>query len=203
MWLAWVMGRAVGVDAQSLLLAYLFGVGFLVWLFGLAQMASRSGVARALAAATLAFVVACLAAMPLDPAPRAAASSGLGASGDGIPWAAFDPAAIDRERASGRPVFVDFTADWCITCKVNETAVLSREAVRDELERWNYATFKADWTTRDDAITLELAEWGRAGVPMYVVYPAGTGKEPVLLPELLTLDATLEVLREAGRGRGV
>ena len=98
--------------------------------------------------------------------------------------------------------FVVFTADWCITCKVNQTAVLSQDAVRDELERWDYASFKADWTTRDDAITHELARWGRAGVPMYLVYPADPGKEPELLPELLTLDGTLEVLREAGRDRG-
>lgn len=99
-------------------------------------------------------------------------------------------------------MFVDFTADWCITCKVNETLVLSQDVVREELERWNYAVFKADWTTRNDAITLELAEWGRAGVPMYIVYPADPDKEPELLPELLTLDATLEVLREAGRDSG-
>ena len=77
--------------------------------------------------------------------------------------------------------------------------MLSAEAVRDELARWNFATFKADWTLRDDEIARELAEWGRAGVPMYLVYPAGPGKEPELLPELLTLDATLETLRAAGR----
>ncbi|MEM9175697.1 MAG: thioredoxin family protein, partial [Myxococcota bacterium] len=110
--------------------------------------------------------------------------------------------AVERARAEGRPVFVDFTADWCITCKVNETVVLSRGVVKDELERWNYASFKADWTRRDDAITVELGEWGRAGVPMYLVYPADPARAPQLLPELLTLEATLEALAEAGEGTG-
>jgi thiol:disulfide interchange protein DsbD len=198
-WLAWVAGRALGVDAQSLLIAYLIVVALLVWTLGIAQAAARPGLSRLLAAATLAFVVTSLAAVPSDPPSGVASSRGIAASPEGIPWAAFDPAAIARERAAGRPVFVEFTADWCITCKVNRTVVLSQDAVRDELERWDYASFKADWTTRDDAITLELAEWGRAGVPMYIVYPADPGKEPELLPELLTLDATLEALREAGR----
>jgi len=200
-WLAWVTGRALGADAQSLLVAYLLVVALLVWTFGIAQAAARPGLARLLGAATLAFVVTALAAAPSDP-PPGVSSRGIAASSDNIPWTAFDPAAIARERAAGRPVFVGFTADWCITCKVNETVVLSQQAVREELERWGYASFKADWTRRDDAITLELAEWGRAGVPMYIVYPADPGREPELLPELLTLDATLEVLREAGRDKG-
>ena len=201
-WLAWVAGRALGVDAQSLLLAYLIAVALLVWAFGIAQAASRVGLARTLAAAALAFVVASLTAASRGPSSDAGASRAVSTSEDGIPWIAFDPAAIARERAAGRPVFVEFTADWCITCKVNEAVVLSQEAVRDELERWRYAPFKADWTTRDDAITRALADWGRAGVPMYVIYPADPAKEPELLPELLTLDATLEALREAGRDPG-
>ena len=202
-WLAWVAGRSVGLDAQTILLAYLVAVGFLAWAFGIAQAASRVWTSRALALATLVFSIVCLAAMPLDPLSTGPPSPGRIASGAGIEWMTFDPAAIDRERAAGRPVFVDFTADWCITCKVNETVVLSKEAVHDELERWNYAAFKADWTARNDGITLELGEWGRAGVPMYLVYPADPGKAPELLPELLTLDATLHALRAAGRGAPV
>ncbi len=201
-WLAWVAGRAIGVDAQGLLLAHLVAIAFLVWIFGTAQAAARPITARVVAAGALAFVVVSLASLPLVPAPRDA-SPNSEASPDGIEWLTFDPSAIGRERAAGRPVFVDFTADWCITCKVNELVVLSDEAVRDELARWNFATFKADWTLRDDEIARELAKWGRAGVPIYLVYPADLGQEPKLLPELLTLDATLEALRVAGRAGGV
>jgi thiol:disulfide interchange protein DsbD len=201
-WLAWVAGRAVGTDAQSLLLAYLVLVAFLVWIFGAAQAAARLVASRAIAAATVVVVVVSLAAMPLAPPPRAGSPS-VEASPDGIEWLVFDRAAIDRERAAGRPVFVRFTADWCITCKVNETVVLANAAVRAELIRLNFAAFKADWTLRDDDIARELAHWGRAGVPMYLVYPADGGEEPEVLPELLTLNATLEVLRAAGSVTGV
>ena len=176
-WLAWVTGRAIGIDAQALLLAHLVGIALLVWIFGVIQEAGRSGAARMVAALIVAVAVVSLTALPLVPAPRgdsAAANSSQG----GIDWLAFDPLAIDRERAAGRPVFVDFTADWCITCQVNKAVVLSSEAVRDELAHWDFATFKADWTLRDDAITQALAQWGRAGVPMYLVYPADPAPAP-------------------------
>jgi thiol:disulfide interchange protein DsbD len=201
-WLAWVAARTIGVDAQGLLLGHLVAIAFLVWIFGAAQAAARPIAARAIAAATVAFVVVSLASLPLAPTPRDASRTAE-PSPDGIEWLTFDPSAIARERAAGRPVFVDFTADWCITCKVNEMVVLSDVAVSDELTRWNFATFKADWTLRDDEIARELAKWGRAGVPIYLVYPADPGKEPKLLPELLTLDATLEALRAAGSAAGV
>lgn len=201
-WLAWVAGRTIGVDAQGLLLAHLVAIAFLVWMFGAAQAAARPVATRVVAVATVAFVVVSLATLPLAPAPRDAAPNAE-PSADEIGWLTFDPSAIDRERATGRPVFVHFTADWCITCKVNEMAVLSDVAVHDELARWNFATFKADWTLHDDEITRELAVWGRAGVPMYLVYPADPAREPELLSELLTLDATLETLRAAGRTGGV
>ena len=196
-WLAWVAGRAVGADAQGLLLAHLVAIAFLVWIFGTVQAAARPIATRAVAAATVALIVVSLSALPLSPAPRDTSLGGVPSTG-GINWRPFDPSAIDRERAAGRPVFVDFTADWCITCKVNETVVLADEAVQEELARWEFALFKADWTLRDDAITQALAEWGRAGVPMYLVYPADPSRPPKLLPELLTLDATLKALRAAG-----
>ncbi len=194
-WLAWVAGRAVGTDAQGLLLAHLVAIAFLVWIFGGVQAAARPIATRAVAVATVALAVVSLSALPLSPAPR-------NASPGGTSWLPFDPSAIDRERAAGRPVFVDFTADWCITCKLNKTVVLSDEAVQEELVRWKFATFKADWTLRDDAITQALAEWGRAGVPMYLVYPADPSKPPELLPELLTRDATLKAIRAAGGAGG-
>ncbi|MEE2678689.1 MAG: thioredoxin family protein [Myxococcota bacterium] len=197
-WLAWVAGRAIGVDAQALLLAHLIAIAFLLWVFGAVQATARPMAARAIAAVIVALAVGSLTALPLAPAPRERSDDAASSPG-GINWLAFDPLAIDRERAAGRPVFVDFTADWCITCKVNEAVVLSNAAVQEELARWEFATFKADWTLRDDGITQALAQWGRAGVPMYLVYPADPTKPPQLLPELLTLGATVEALRAAGQ----
>jgi thiol:disulfide interchange protein DsbD len=194
-WLLWVAGRALGVDAQALLLAYLVGVAFLVWILGGLQAASRVGAARGLAVGIAGVVAVSLASLPLEPKPRAAPAA---AASDPIDWQAWDLAAIARERAAGRPVFVDFTADWCITCKVNETVVLANDAVEGELARWSYATFKGDWTLHDEAIGQQLAAWGRAGVPMYLVYPADPTAEAKLLPELLTVEGTIEALRAAG-----
>jgi thiol:disulfide interchange protein DsbD len=203
-WLLWVAGRVVGVDAQVLLLAYLLAIAFLVWVLGGLQAASRAGAARGLAIGIAVLVVVSLAALPLEPKPRGVPTAAAAAGGpvDAIDWLRWGPAAIARERAAGRPVFVDFTADWCITCKANESVVLASDAVRSELAQWDYATFEADWTLHDDAIGRELAAWGRAGVPMYLVYPADPAKPARLLPELLTIDGTIEALRAAAEADG-
>jgi thiol:disulfide interchange protein DsbD len=202
-WLLWVAGRALGVDAQALVLAYLVAVAFLVWILGGLQAASRSRAAGVFALGIAGLVALSLATLPLAPQPRAEAAAAVsGAAAERIDWLRYDPSAIDRERAAGRPVFVDFTADWCITCKVNETVVLAHDAVRDELARWNYATFKADWTLRDEEIGRRLAAFGRAGVPMYLVYPADPAQAPELLSELLTIGSTVEALRAAGGAGG-
>src|SRR5690606_15270460 len=87
-----------------------------------------------------------------------------------------------------------FTADWCLTCKVNERTVLERPAVREALERAGFARFVADWTRRDDAIRAKLAEFGRAGVPLYLVYDPAAPDAPRVLSELLTQDAVLAAL---------
>ena len=100
-------------------------------------------------------------------------------------------------------VVVDFTASWCITCKVNESVVLESERVLSEFDRLGVAKFKADWTLYDDDIRQMLASFGKAGVPMYLVYRPGEPNEPKLLPELLTVDLVLEAIRNAASGVGV
>ena len=195
-WLLWVMGRAAGIDAQALLLAFLVVVAFGMWILGTLQASGKAGAARATLLVLAGAIVIGLALLPLRPAPgpRAVTAS------NGIAWQAWDPAEIARERVAGRPVFVDFTADWCITCQVNESVVLADEAVLSELARHDYATFKADWTLRDEAIGAALQAQGRAGVPMVLVYPADPSSAPTLLPELLTVGGTVEALRDAAGG---
>ncbi len=195
-WLTWVAGRTTGVDGQTLLVVYLLAIAFLTWIGGVFQAASRAGAARIMAVVSVGVIGVGLGLLPLDPAPAAPPTSTAGGASS-IDWRPWDPAAIERERAAGRPVFVDFTADWCITCKVNETVVLSTDEVAEALERGGFVSFKADWTRYDDAIRAALAVHGRAGVPLYLVYPAGSAGEAEVLPELLTLEATLEALRSA------
>jgi thiol:disulfide interchange protein len=95
---------------------------------------------------------------------------------------------------------VYFTADWCLTCKLNERRVLADPRVTAALERAGAARFRADWTRRDAGIGSELARHGRAGVPLYLVYAAGEPDRPQVLPELLSVDLVLDALARASRG---
>jgi thiol:disulfide interchange protein DsbD len=110
----------------------------------------------------------------------------------------YEAAAVEAERRAGRPVFVYFTADWCLTCKLNERMVLDDAGVRAALA--GFAVFEADWTRRDERIRAELARFGRSGVPLYLLYPPGEGGTPVRLPELLSKQHFLVALRDVARG---
>jgi suppressor for copper-sensitivity B len=124
------------------------------------------------------------------PLPRLAV-----AASDG-PWQAFDAAAIGGLVRDGHVVMVDVTADWCLTCKVNERLVLDRAPVSDELTKPGVVAMRADWTRPSPAIDAYLARFGRVGIPFNVVYgPAAPGGLP--LPELLTAGAVTEALAEA------
>lgn len=191
-WLLWVVGRTSGVDGVSGLLAFLVALAFSAWLYGAFQSAGLPRVALAAGVPFAALAVAGIPFLPLDaPSPVAQADE------NGVAMRSFDPAAIEAELGHGRAVFVYFTADWCITCKMNERVVLRDTRVRQELERLQVSTFKADWTRRDDVIRRELARHGRAGVPMYLLYDPDAPASPVVLPELLTVDGLIEALRLA------
>jgi thiol:disulfide interchange protein len=103
----------------------------------------------------------------------------------------FSEAALAEARATGKPVFVWFTADWCLTCKVNESVAIEREATRDAFEKAGVVALEGDWTRRDPAITRFLTAHGAAGVPLYLWYPAGG--EARQLPQVLTPDSLVEL----------
>jgi thiol:disulfide interchange protein/DsbC/DsbD-like thiol-disulfide interchange protein len=114
----------------------------------------------------------------------------------GIPWQPFSRKTLDDLRAEGEPVFVDFTADWCLTCKVNERTALDVPSVREAMQKQGIVPLKADWTNANPEITAALKSFGRVGVPFYVLYPANHG-EPIVLPELLTQQIVLDALARA------
>jgi thiol:disulfide interchange protein len=113
-------------------------------------------------------------------------------------WEAFTPERLQSELEQGRFVFVDFTAAWCLTCKFNEANVLESAEVREAFQRHAIVKLKADWTNGDPAITKLLQQFGRPGVPLYVLYP-GKSEEPIIFPELLTKSMVLEKLDTAAR----
>jgi thiol:disulfide interchange protein len=145
-------------------------------------------------AGVVAFAGAAAVAWPLFAAEGEAASAPRAAAaiGDDARWQPFTPARVAELTASGRAVFVDFTAAWCVTCQVNKRIVLDTAAVRDAFAGRNVALVRADWTRRDPAITQALAALGRNGVPVYVLYRPG--KEPLLLPEVLQRQTILDAL---------
>ncbi len=109
-------------------------------------------------------------------------------------WQVFTPQKLEAELARGSAVFIDFTAAWCVTCKFNEATVLETAAVREAFQRRGIVKFKADWTNANPEITKVLQQFGRPGVPLYVLYPAGKSVEPIVLPELLTKSIVLDRL---------
>jgi thiol:disulfide interchange protein DsbD len=114
----------------------------------------------------------------------------------GIEWVPFSARALADLQTSGKSVFVDFTADWCITCKFNERTAIDTPAVQKLLREKKVIPMRADWTNANPEITAALKNFGRVGVPFYVIYPAGKPAEPVVLPELLTESILLDALRK-------
>jgi thiol:disulfide interchange protein DsbD len=121
-------------------------------------------------------------------APRESAQARSGDERAGVDeWQPYSEARVAELSAAGRPLLVNFTASWCLTCLVNERNAFSDAAVQEIFRDKKVVLMKGDWTNRDPAITKALAAFGRAGVPLYVVYNGKPGStEPVVLPQLLT-----------------
>lgn len=196
LWLAWVFSRQAGAEALALLFAAALLVAFGLWLAGLNQSARAEGRPAVLSAiaATLALLggLGLAGTATMLPAP---AAGDVGASATALPSQPWSAEAVAAARSGGRPVLVNFTADWCVTCKINERAALSSGRVATALEAANAVYLVGDWTRRDDVIAAELARHGRSGVPLYLLYPAGGG-EPRTLPQLLTEGAIVRALQE-------
>ena len=181
-WLVWVLGQQVGPAGLFAALVGLVLVGLAAWSFNAAQ--SSGGWGRRLAAGTLAAALAGLAialgAVERDRSdPMAAPQSASAAR-----FEHFSQARLDELVAARRPVFVNMTAAWCITCLVNERAALSNKAVEAAFSAKDVAYLKGDWTRRNPEITRLLEKHGRSGVPLYLLY-TGAG-EPIVLPQILT-----------------
>lgn len=113
-----------------------------------------------------------------------------------IQWQEYSPALVAQLLAARQPVFIDFTAAWCLSCQVNERVTFTSQEVIDELRKRNVTMVKADWTLRDDTITRALAEFGRSGVPLYVLYSGIPGDSPKILPEVITPSILIEELKK-------
>ena len=194
LFLLWVIGVARGVDAAIWVSAFLLALSIGCWMFG--SFSTPTATARQRSVVLVLVLVLVLGSGFYFIGQKFSASK-TAASLTAEGWIPFSPERVQAELAQGHSVFIDFTAAWCITCKFNEASVLESAAVKSAFERYGIVKMKADWTNADPVITKTLKQFGRVGVPLYVLYPATAPNQPIVLPELLTQALVLNHLQSA------
>lgn len=193
-WMIWVLTQQTGADGVLYALGGMILIAFAIWLLRLGSGASAGTWARrGLAAAAVLLAFAATLKLDDSPATAASASGGPNAGVSFEGWERFSRARMAEAVAAGKPVFVDFTAAWCITCLVNERVALEVPAVRRAFEQAGVVKLKGDWTNRDAEISGVLKELGRAGVPLYLFWAPGADR-PKILPQVLTEQLILSEL---------
>lgn len=183
-WLVWVLGQQSGIDGAGALLALLVALSAVVWALTL------RGTARVVIASVFIANFAALAWTIGQNVTKPVANTLAVAATDR--WQPWGPGKVDQLVATGQPVFVDFTAAWCVTCQYNKKTTLADPAVLGDLDAKKVALLRADWTRRDPAITAALGQLGRNGVPVYVFYKNGSA--PVVLSEVLSVEEVRSVI---------
>jgi thiol:disulfide interchange protein len=189
-WLLWVLAQQTSPFGLGAALAGAILIALAAWAYQKSKSSSHT--ARVAALVTAAFAVLLAVILPVRFADVAAASPSTSAGGarSADEWQPYDAAEVAKLTTAGRPLLVNFTASWCLTCLVNERNAFTDPAVQEIFRSKGVTLMKGDWTNRDPAITKALAAFGRAGVPLYVVYNSKPGyTEPVVLPQLLTAGA--------------
>ena len=197
LWLMWVLGKQLGMEAVVWTGAFLLCLALGAWVLGSWVDLLSSGAHRLTAwavALLIGLVGYAIFLRPLLMYPTTAQRATVIADGD---WEAFDVNRVEQHIAAGRTVFIDFTAEWCWTCKVNERTVLADAQVRARLQELDVVLVKADWTNGDPVITDLLRTFGRSGVPLYVIFPGGRPGQPLVLPEVITTGIVLDRLEQA------
>ncbi len=188
-WLLWVFGQQAGIDALAVVLLALLVLALGAWLWARGVRDDRAATRVLAGGLMLAAVVVTALGAKSAARPTTVAAMTPG-------WEPYSDTRLSELRQEGRPVFVDFTAAWCLSCQVNERVALRTDAVQRAFGTANVALLRADWTSRDSMITNALASFGRSGVPLYVLYPAGNGA-PAILPAVLTPGTVVDAVRKA------
>ena len=194
-WLAWVLAQAYGAALLAVLLACFLVLAIAGWFLGRWQGKRWAGVVAALL-----LLVVVLAGF-YAPQKLISESTPAAQSATGLGWQPWSSEAVSQYQAQGRPVFVDFTASWCLSCQVNERIALDQPEVKQAFAQANVVLLRADWTRRDESITQALTALGRDGVPAYVLYRPGQST-PILLPQVLTPGIILDALKDLPRTSG-
>jgi thiol:disulfide interchange protein/DsbC/DsbD-like thiol-disulfide interchange protein len=199
-WLLWVLGQSGGLESVIAMTGNLLFLAFLLWGFGQIQPLRSAWVARASAISIVCLAFAGFNLIDFDRVEDPATATEVGELEIG--WRPWSEEAVADVVASGQTAFVVFTADWCITCQINKHVVLERPAIQEAFEKRGVALFEADWTKRDEVIRKKLAQFGRAGVPLYLVYSPSAPDQPKVLSELLRKQEVMAALPSLdGTGR--
>ncbi len=194
-WLLWVLSQQVGSLVVILVLLNLMFTSMAAWVYGrwgnLAMKERTRYTAWIIAILILVlsngYVLANYQKFAQTPSANSAHS-------EGIQWQPYSDALLNQLLAEGKPVFIDFTASWCLSCQVNEKVAFSSEAVQQKFKELGVVALKADWTKRDPEITRALSRFGRQSVPLYLLYSGKPGEQPKILPEVITPGIVLDAL---------
>ena len=197
-WLAWVLGIQAGPNAVVVLLGTFLFLGIGAWVLGRWGTFSASTVSRRVAytvagLAAIGGLVMGLIGVEQYGAPTASVTH---TNSSGVTWEPYSPDRVNALLAEGRPVFIDFTAAWCLSCQVNKQIALRTDRVEERFARLGVVPIQADWTSRDETITRALAQFGRNSVPLYVLYSGRNDEKPIILPEILTPGIVLDALNK-------
>lgn len=189
-WMGSVLAALSGPTSLVALLAALVVCGLAAWMYGRWAGLDRAPLTRIVVSVLAALLVVASVVFAIRSAQAARVNP---SAATGIAWQTYSPELLEELREQGRPVFIDFTAKWCLTCEVNERVALRSRRVERRFRELGIAALRADWTDRSEVIARAIASYGRAGVPLYVLYAKGA-EQPVLLPEVLTPGIVLDAL---------
>ncbi|MES2353671.1 MAG: protein-disulfide reductase DsbD domain-containing protein [Pseudomonadota bacterium] len=194
-WLVWILAQQAGANATAIALGGMIAIAFASWLYQTTRISSNLARRSGTCIASLTLVVAMVGGYVGIKANAISAAQLSNTTPANDNWEPYSPERLRTLRTEGKPVFLNLTAAWCITCLVNERVALKESTVVDAFRKTGITYLKGDWTNQDDQITKLLGEFGRSGVPLYVVYPHGTNTKPIVLPQILTPEIVLTALQ--------
>jgi len=203
-WLLWVLGRQAGLEVMGLVMLLLVVLGFGAWTLGLLASPGNAFWKVVLGwmivggigfGSWVVYIHPLLSALPEKSLDCTVAGD---AKPDADGWYAWSPELVAQMQTKGKTIFVDFTADWCLTCKTNERAVLSQVQIHTAFEQMGIIRMRGDFTKPDARISAILKSFGRSGVPLYLIYPGMEPANPIVLSEILTPDQVIDALMQAG-----
>jgi thiol:disulfide interchange protein DsbD len=201
-WLVWVLAQQAGVNAVAVALGGMVVIAFSAWLYEATKYTGKTAQRSGSCVAGLSMGLALVGSYFGVSTTPASQSLNVETSKH---WEPYSEDRLNELRSQGKPVFLNLTAAWCISCLANEKLALSQESVIETFKSAGITYLKGDWTNRDPEITKLLADFGRGGVPLYVFYPAASGasRKPVVLPQILTPEIVMRTVTSTGIVVGV